>query len=217
MNVCPSKRSQIRATCKLDHFARLAFARRHLGSLELRAPVSGTLSSLDAQVGQSLAQGQRAGQIDVAGDFKVVAKVDQFYADRIAVGRAAHMVVGDRQHELAVAKIYPLVDGGRFTVDLTFTGAAPADLRRGQVLPFRITLGETTQSIVAPSGGFLDDSGGRYAFVLTADGSRAVRRDIQIGRKTPQQVEILRGLAAGERIVTSSYQTYRDITELVLE
>ena len=201
------------ATVLREH---LAFARRHLTSLEIRAPVSGTLSSLDAQVGQSLAHGQRAGQIDVAGDFKIVAKLDQFYADRVTVGRPAVLTIGDRTHALTVAKLYPLVDGGRFTVDLTFTGPAPVDLRRGQALPLRITLGETTQSIVAPSGGFLDDSGGRWAFVLTPDGSRAVRRDIAIGRKTTQQVEILRGLAPGERIVTSSYQTYRDITELVL-
>jgi HlyD family secretion protein len=194
----------------------LAFARHHLESLDLRAPVAGTLSALDVQVGQSLAQGQRAGQIDLAG-VKLVARVDQFYADRVAVGAHARTTIADHEHALTVTKVYPLVEGGRFAVDLAFDAAPPADLRRGQALPLRIVLGETTQAILAPSGPFLDATGGHWIFVMSADGQRATRRPITVGRRNPQQIEIVRGLAPGERVVTSSYEHYQTLTELALD
>jgi HlyD family secretion protein len=193
----------------------LGFARRHLGTLELRAPVDGTLTALDAQVGQLLGHGQRAGQIDVAGPFKIVAKVDQFYADRIRVGQRAVMTDGAGDHALTVAKVYPLVDAGRFTVDLTFTGDAPADLRRGQAVAVRLVLGDTTDAVVVPTGPFLVDSAGRFVFVV--DGDRAVRRAVELGRHNPRQVEVVRGLAPGERVVTSSYRTYLTASELTLD
>jgi HlyD family secretion protein len=207
--------SQMRESAKVlrEH---LAFARRHLESLDLRAPVAGTLSALDVQVGQSLAHGQRAGQIDLAG-VKLVARVDQFYADRVTVGCRARTTLAGRDHTLTVTKVYPLVESGRFAVDLAFDGDPPADLRRGQALPLRIVLGETTEAVIAPSGPFLDASGGHWIFVLSADGERATRRSITVGRRNPQQIEIVQGLAPGERVVTSSYEHYQTLTELALD
>lgn len=192
----------------------LGFARRHLDSLDLRAPVDGTLTALDVQVGQLLGHGQRAGQIDVAGPFKIVAKVDQFYADRIAVGQRAVMASA-HEHDLTVTKVYPLVDAGRFTVDLAFAGTAPADLRRGQAVPLRLVLGATAPAVVIPNGPFLEDTAGRWIFVVAGD--RATRRAIEIGRRNPRLVEVVRGLAPGERVVTSSYQTFLTAAELALD
>jgi HlyD family secretion protein len=119
------------------------------------------------------------------------------------------------EHDLTVTKVYPLVDAGRFTVDLAFSGAAPADLRRGQAVPLRLVLGVTTPAVVVPNGAFLEDTAGRWVFVVHGD--RATRRAIEIGRKNPKLVEVVRGLQPGDQVVTSSYQTFLTATELALD
>jgi HlyD family secretion protein len=194
----------------------LEFARDHLHDLEIRAPYAGTLSSLDVQLGQSLSRGQRAGQIDLPGPFKLTAHIDQFYSGRVAIGQTARLAT-DAGAALKVAKVYPLVEQGQFAVDLEFTGAPPADLRRGQALQIRLFISEAADAVLAPNGAFVEHSGGHWAFVVSRDGRRATRRAIDIGRRNPHFLEVRAGLVAGDRIVTSSYADYTEIDELELD
>jgi HlyD family secretion protein len=192
----------------------LEFARGHLHDLEIRAPFDGTLTALELQLGQSLARGQHTGQLDLPGPFKLVARVDQFYAGRVAVGQRAR-TADDRA--LAVTKLYPLVERGQFAIDLEFAEAPPASLRRGQGVQLRLFIGEPTDAVLIPNGELLEHTGGRWVFVVSPDGARATRRAVELGRRNPRFVEVLRGLAAGERVVTSSYASYADVDELAID
>ncbi|MCC2977803.1 HlyD family efflux transporter periplasmic adaptor subunit [Sphingomonas sp. PL-96] len=179
----------------------LAAVRGGLEALTVRAPAGGRLTNFTLQPGQTLRAGDPAGQVDSEGSWKLEADVDEYYLGRVAVGQRAR--TGDRT-ALTVSKVLPAVKDGRFRVELTFARAAPAGLNRGQTLDIRITLGSTAIATVAPVGGWLESGGGSSAFVLDADGDHARRRRIRTGRRNPEQVEILSGLRAGERIVTTN-------------
>jgi HlyD family secretion protein len=192
----------------------MEFTHRQLEHLEVRAPIDGTLTALDVRVGQSVARGARLGQIDVHGAFKLAAKVDQFYAGRVVVGQRATLAMAGHDYALTVAKVYPRVDAGRFTIDLTFR-EPPPELRRGQTLQLRLFVGEAVETLLIPNGAYLERTAGNWVFVLA--GASAARRAVQLGRKNPRFVEVLGGLAAGETVVVSSYNTYGDATAITLD
>ena len=189
----------------------LAAVRAGLDALTVRAPTGGRLTNFTIQPGQTLKPGDPAGQIDSEGSWKLEADVDEFYLGRVAVGQRA-IADGAR---LTVSKVLPAVKDGRFRVELTFDSAARVRLNRGQTLDIRITLGSTAPALVAPVGGWLEAGSGSSAFVLDADGRHARRRVVKVGRRNPEQVEILSGLSSGERITTSNTSSVKgDILNL---
>lgn len=184
----------------------LAAVRGGLSALTIRAPAAGRLTNFTLQPGQTLKAGDPAGQVDSEGSWKLEADVDEYYLGRVAVGQKAKADGAS----LTVSKVLPAVKDGRFRVELTFAGTAPAqaartpNLNRGQTLDIRITLGAASKAVVAPVGGWLATDNGAFAFVLDADGAHATRRPVKVGRRNPEVVEILSGLNPGDRIVTTS-------------
>jgi HlyD family secretion protein len=193
----------------------LAVVQSSLDALVLRAPVAGRLTDFTLQPGQSLKPGDAMGQIDSEGQYRLTADVDEFYLGRVAPGQTAVADVDGASAPLTVSRVLPQVSNGRFRAELTFDGAVPAGLRRGEAVDIRITLGATRPALIAPNGAWLE-GGGVYAFVMSADGRRADRRAITVGRRNPEQVEITSGLRPGERIVTSSYAGFDKFTHLIL-
>lgn len=188
----------------------LGIARRSLDSLNLRAPVSGQLTSFDIQIGQSLQRGQRLGQIDSAGRNKLRAQVDEYYLSRVSQGLTANAEVNGRTYRMRVSKIYPQVRNGSFEIDLQFVGEEPRDLQRGQTVQLRMTLGASSQARLIPFGAYYNDTGGNWVFVVSADGRSAERRQVRLGRRNTDFVEVLEGLQPGERVVTSSYAGFAE-------
>lgn len=182
----------------------LAAVRAGLDALVVRAPVGGRLTNFTIQPGQTLKPGDPAGQIDSEGSWKLVADVDEYYLGRVAVGQQATAGA-----PLTVSKVLPAVKDGRFRTELTFNATPPAGLSRGQTIDIRVTLGSTAPALVVPVGGWLDAGGGSTAFVLDADGQHARRHIVKVGRRNPEQVEILSGLAPGDRIVTSNMSSVK--------
>jgi HlyD family secretion protein len=138
--------------------------------------------------------------------YKLQAQVDEFYLQRLTVGQGADANVHGRPVRIRVAKVYPQVTAGRVTVDLTFVGSPPPDLKRGEAIDLRLSLGRSDMAVLAPSGAWLSETGGTWAFVLSPDGKRATRRAVTTGRRNPEQVEVLSGLSPGERIVAAGAQ-----------
>ncbi len=193
--------------------ADLTAVRGELTALTVRSPVAGRLTGFVLQPGQAIKAGDPLGQIDSEGASKLIGEVDEFYLSRLAVGQQAVATIDGRDVRLTVDRVRPQVVGGRFKVELVFGGPTPADLRRGQTVDARVTLGDAKLAVVAPNGPWLD-AGGTTAFVI--DGNRATRRVVTTGRRTPEQVEITGGLHPGERIVTSGLAAYRTATSLLL-
>jgi HlyD family secretion protein len=194
----------------------LDLARASLDALNLRAPVTGQLTSFSIQVGQSLQRGERLGQIDSAGRNKLVAQVDEFYLGRVAEGQNATAEIGGKPFRLRVAKIYPQVQNGAFSVDLAFAEGEPAELQRGQTVQIRLTLGDPAPALLIPSGAFYNETGGNWVFVVAPDGRSAVRRQVRLGRRNANHIEVLDGLDPGERVITSPYTGFAERDRLDL-
>jgi HlyD family secretion protein len=194
----------------------LGIARATLDALNLRAPVTGQLTAFSIQVGQSMNRGERLGQIDSAGRSKLVAQVDEFYLGRVQPGQIATAEWGGKTYRLKVAKIYPQVRNGTFEVDFHFVGAEPSDIQRGQTLQTKLTLGDPTPALLIPNGAFYNETGGAWVFVVTPDGSEAIKRQVRLGRRNADYIEVLEGLEPGEKVLTSPYTGFADKDRLDL-
>ncbi|MCH7574903.1 MAG: efflux RND transporter periplasmic adaptor subunit [Candidatus Marinimicrobia bacterium] len=197
--------------------ANMEMLRQALENLVIRAPVAGQLTSLDAEIGESKSAGQRMGRIDVLDGHRVQAPIDEFYISRVRVGQTGEVDLAGESFTLEITKIYPEVLDGRFRIDLEFNGSVPPDIRRGQTLRIRLALGNLSEAVLLARGGFFQSTGGRWAYVVDAAGSAAVRREIKLGRQNPLHFEVLEGLAPGDRVVISSYDNYGDIQQLVFK
>ncbi len=196
----------------------LGIARASLEALAIRAPVSGQLTAFRLEVGQSLARGERLGQIDDPASYKLVAGIDEYYLARVEVGESATLEWTGKTYALRVAKTYPQVRDGQFEADLVFAGEQPTGIRRGQTLQAKLTFGEAgADQLMVRNGAFYQDTGGSWAFVVSPDGSQAVRRTVRLGRRNNDYIEVLDGLAAGEKIVTSPYTGFLDKDRLQLQ
>lgn len=184
--------------------------------LLVRAPISGQLTSLPVEIGESKNRGERLGQIDVVERYKVVAQVDEYYVTRVSPGQTADFLLTGQEFSARVDKVYPEITEGTFEVDLVFDGMTPDSIRRGQTLQMELTLGNPVESLLLPVGGFIQDTGGNWVFVLDETGASAFRRDIRVGRRNNRYVEVIEGLERGDRVITSSYGQMEDMERIQL-
>lgn len=195
----------------------LGLFRKKVGDLIVRAPVDGQLTSLDAEEGQLKNKGERLGQIDVLNGFKVRADIDEHYISRIITGLYGTFTFANKEYKLVVKKIYTQVTNARFQVDMEFVGEVPKGIRRGQTLQIRLAFSDEVEAVQIAKGGFYQQTGGNWIFKLNESGTTAYKVDIQLGRQNPDYYEVLSGLKPGDKVVTSSYENYGSMQELVLK
>jgi len=185
-------------------------------SLLVKAPIAGQLTSFPVDIGESKQTGQRLGQIDVVDQYKIVAQIDEFYVSRVLPEQSATFTLAGQQFQARVIKVYPEITAGTFEVDLVFEGQSPSNIRRGQTLQMELTLGSPVESLLLPVGGFIQDTGGNWVFVLDDSGETAHRREIRIGRRNNRFIEVREGLQEGERVITSGYGQMEDVERVQL-
>lgn len=185
-------------------------------ALVVRAPVAGRLTDFRMQVGESIATGKNVGRIDDPSRFKLAARVDEFYLNRVAVGRTGSVDYDGRRYPVRIAGVYPQIKEGRFLAELMFTDAQPPALRPGQSLDAQLTLGDPARALLLPAGAWAGDSGGAWVYVVDASGRAAQRREVRTGRRSNDQVEVLAGLQPGERVIVSSYAGFGKSTALAI-
>ncbi|MFT5366033.1 MAG: HlyD family secretion protein [Candidatus Latescibacterota bacterium] len=191
--------------------------RRPLENLTVRAPITGQLSQLNADIGATISPGTRIGQVDVLDTYKLTVPVDEFYIARITTGLKGKIELAGKTYELQIRRVFPEVQDGQFEVDMVFTDDVPEDIRRGQTLQIKLELDAPSEALLLARGGFYQTTGGNWVFVVNESGDEATRRDVRIGRQSPDYFEVLEGLMPGERIVTSSYENYEEIDKLILK
>lgn len=202
----------------LDNMQRnLVLVRQRGEDLNVKAPVSGQLGLLDVEIGQSISAGTRIGQINVLSDFKVEASIDEHYIDRVREGLNAIFERQDKNYALRVRKVYPEVRDKQFKTDFVFEGERPDNIRTGQTYYINLQLGQPVDAVLIPRGAFYQSTGGQWIFVITPDGKKAVRRNVQIKRQNPMYYEVTSGLEPGEEVVISSYERFADAGELILK
>jgi HlyD family secretion protein len=195
----------------------LQLMRKKVGYLIVRSPVDGQLTSLDAEIGQNKPKGQRLGQIDVLSGFKVRVDIDEHYISRIYTGLKGNFDFANKNYKLVIKKVYTQVTNGRFQVDMEFEKEVPQGIRRGQTLQIRLTLSDEKQAVMVPKGGFYQQTGGNWIFKVSDGGTKAYKVDIQLGNQNPDFYEVLQGLKPGDKVVTSSYENYGNMQELIIK
>jgi HlyD family secretion protein len=193
----------------------LELLNRMADRLDVRAPISGYLSNIDANLGENVNRGQRVGQIDVLGDYKISVSVDQYYVARVQVGTPGRLELDGATYDVVVDKLFTEVVDDSFVVDVVFADEVPKNLRRGQRLTVEMNFSETTEAVMVARGGFFQQTAGRWVYLVSEDGESARRTPIRLGRQNPRFVEVLEGLRPGDWIVTSSYEAFNEVDELV--
>lgn len=188
---------------------------RNLENLVVRAPIKGQLSAFAVERGETKQAGENLGQIDVLDGFKLRARIDERYVNRAYIGQPAEFDYGGETYRLEVSKIYSNITAGAFEVDLHFAGGEPQGIRRGQTLQLRLQFSGVADALIIPRGGFYQETGGNWIYVLDDSGNRAVKRRIRVGRQNIHHYEILEGLEPGEKVITSSYDTFGGKDQLI--
>jgi HlyD family secretion protein len=195
----------------------LALMRKKVGDLIVRAPIDGQLTSLDVEIGQNKNKGERLGQIDVLTGYKARVNVDEHYISRIFIGLGGECLLAGKTYKLTIKKVFTQVTAGRFQVDMEFNDSVPTGIRRGQTLQIRLALSDERSALLVSKGGFYQQTGGNWIFKVNENGTMAYKVDIQLGSQNPDYYEVLQGLKAGDKVITSSYENYGNIQELVLK
>jgi HlyD family secretion protein len=204
-------KSEQQMTLSLDGVSKI------LDNLLIKSPIDGQLSTPHWEIGQAVSTAQRLGQVDIVGSFKVRVPIDELYLPKISAGLPATTDFAGKTYQLSITYIYPNITNGRFEVDMNFVGETPQGIRRGQSLRMRVELGQPSQELLLPIGGFYKDTGGNWVFIMDGEG-KAVKRDVKLGRKMGSEYfEVLEGLKPGDRVITSSYENFGNNEVLLLD
>ncbi len=194
----------------------LKIIEEQFSNLVVKAPINGQLTALNAEIGKSISTGQNIGQIDNTDSYKVKIEIDEHYISRVKEGQFGECSLDGKTYKLQIKRVYVQVNGGKFQADMTFTDETPADLRRGQTFHIRLDLGGESDALLVDAGSFFQVTGGQWIFVLDYSGNTAEKRTIKIGRQNPEYFEVKEGLRAGDKVITSSYDDYKEINKLIL-
>ncbi|HKK43573.1 MAG TPA: HlyD family efflux transporter periplasmic adaptor subunit, partial [Bacteroidales bacterium] len=195
----------------------LAMVRERVKNLNVTAPVDGELGLLTPELGQSIARGENMGQVNVLTSYKVTAQIDEHYIDRVRAQLNGTLDRQGKNYNLTVRRVYPEVRNGTFKIDMVFRDTMPDNIRTGQTYYISLQLGQPKTSVLVPIGGFFQETGGQWIYVLDPTGSYATKRDISIGRKNPKYYEVLSGLKPGEQVIVSGYETFGKNDKLILK
>ena len=191
--------------------------RQRVDNLKIKAPFDGEVGMLNVVLGQSVGEGTAIGQVNDLSAYKVTAQIDEHYIDRVTIGLTASFERQDNLYEMVLRKVYPEVREGQFRADFVFSGEVPENIRSGQTYYLNLQLGQPTEAVMIPRGSFYQLTGGSWIYVVNAEGTKAFRRKIRIGRQNPQYYEVLEGLDPGEKVITSSYDNFGEHDVLMLK
>ncbi len=195
----------------------LALVRQRVENLNVKATVDGQLGLLVPEIGQSISRGANMGQINVLTSYKVTAQIDEHYIDRVRTQLTATIDRQGSMFNLVVRRVYPEVRNGTFEIDMVFADSMPDNIRTGQTYYTSLQLGQPKVSVMVPIGGFFQETGGQWIFVLDPSESFASKRNISVGRKNPKYYEVLEGLQPGEKVIVSGYETFGKNEKLVFK
>ena len=195
----------------------LSFSQKSLDNLTVRAPIGGQISGLDKELGELISEGENIAQMDDLTNFKIRARIDEFYISRIFIDQEGSFQFANKNYNLRIKKIYPQVTNGAFEVDMVFTDEIPEGIKRGQTVSIKLELSAEQQALLLDRGSFYQTTGGNWVYVIDPTTGNAQKRIIKVGRQNPNYYEVLEGLLPGERVITSSYENFGDKDELVLQ
>ena len=200
-----------------DARRQLARSEARLKDLVVTAPTDGQLSGLSLEPGLKVGAGSAIGDVKRMDAFRMKLSINEYYIDKIEVGCPATITYEKKTYPMVVSGTVPEIKNGSFELYLVFTDSIPDNARIGKSYQARIELGGQAQSVMVPKGNFYNYTHGQWVFRLNAQGNRAIRVPVSIGRQNPRQYEVLEGLEPGDVIITTGYDRIADADEVVLE
>ncbi len=198
-----------------DAEANLARLRQRLGSFMVRAPREGVVLGLPGELGQVIAQGSVLSRIRGGRGVELRGGIDERSVGKLKLGQAARLDLGGQAVELKVTGIASQIVNGTAEIRLRFLSEVPPDgLEVGRALQVRMPLGEPLEGIIVSNSPFLETSGGYWAFVFDKTGATARRRPIRVAQRSSSSALIAEGVAAGERLIVSSYEGYERVKRI---
>ena len=195
----------------------LKLLRKNMENAYVKSPTDGVLSSFDVEIGQTKSVGQHLGQIDKDDGYKLEANIDERYISRVYVGQSAEFDFAGKTYQLFINKIYTDVTNGSFKVDMLFNEEVPEHIKRGQTLQIKLIFSSAQDQIIIKRGGFFQETGGNWIYVVDANEEFATKRNIRINRQNSNYYEIMEGLQVGEKVIVSSYKTFGDKDKLIFK
>lgn len=189
--------------------------RMNLENLTVKAPISGQLTSFDAEIGETKTRGENLGRIDLLNGYRVRSFVDEHYISRVKQGQSGTFTLSGTTYDLQITKVLPEVSNGQFEVEMTFTDSVPANVHRGQTVQIKLAMSHLMKATLVPRGGFYNSTGGNWVFVVNAEGE-AQKRAVKLGRQNPTHIEVLEGLEAGDQVIVSSYSGFDEVDKVIL-
>lgn len=189
---------------------RLGNSNRRGSALVVVAPTDGQIGNLSATIGAQIAADEQVGEIGVLTDYKVTARLNEYYIDRVQTGLPATAMMKGHRYAFEVSRTTPLVQEHSFAVELKSGDSLNSELRPGQTLRLQIELGKPERRLIIPRGSFYAQTGGQWIMVVDKTGHRARRVPIRLGRQNTEHYEVISGLHAGDRVLISGYESFGD-------
>ena len=186
---------------------KLGNSNRRREALIILAPTDGQISNLNAVIGGQVSAGEQVGEIGVLTDYKVTARLNEYYIDRIQTGLPATATLKGRKLSFEVSRITPQVQEHSFAIELR---GDCANLRLGQSLHLQIELGTPEQRLIIPRGNFYAQTSGQWIMKVDETGHSARRVPIKLGRQNTERYEVIEGLHAGDHVLVSGYESFGD-------
>ncbi len=188
---------------------------RQVDALTLRAPFDGQVGQVQIAQGTNVAINAPILSVVDLSEFEVEIKVPESFARDLAIGVPAQLTTGSGQpYPGKISAVSPEVVSGEVTARVRFDGKQPPGLRQSQRMSARILLDTRKNVLKVERGPFVEQSGGRYAYVM--DGSSAVRQPVQLGVSSLSETEVLSGLKEGDRVVVSGADQFGDAERVTI-
>jgi HlyD family secretion protein len=180
---------------------------RRVDDLSIRSPVTGIVGNV--AVNQRALVNENAPLVTVVdlSAFEVEIRIPEAYADDLGIGLAGEVQYNGAEYRGDLVSLSPEVVNNEVVGRIRFSGETPPGLRQNQRVTVRVMMDELIDVLKLQRGSFAESNGGRQAFVLGSNGL-AERREIRLGARSAGEVEILMGLAAGERVIISNISEF---------
>jgi HlyD family secretion protein len=188
---------------------------RQVDDLAIKSPVNGIVGDLLVNQKAAVARDTPVMAVVDLSRFEIDAQIPESYADDLAIGMTAEVLVGGERYPGQLAAVSPEIVNNQVASRIRFKGDMPTGLRQNQRLTVRVLLAEHNDVMMVQRGQFLDSGGGRIAYIVTDQGM-AEKRLIETGARSLGAVEIIAGLQPGDTIVISNLDAFRSAETVLL-
>lgn len=174
-----------------------------MDQLVITAPIDGTLSVLDIELGQQIKPGEKIAVIDNLQSYYFNVYFSEYYLDKIIPQSQIVSQINGQDIPLLIESVSTIVENGKFKAKLIPYQQSPVPLKRGQSIEIKISLNDEDNNVLlVPAESIISDkSGNEFIYIYQPENDQAIKSYVEIRRRSAIKTEITAGLIAGQQIV----------------